>query len=424
MHGRPVGSLAKRKFYIQRRKSETEQVLSGIPAGKAGLEVHMADYKREDTASWDTEQVRRSQGGQTAPSRRPRKRKKHRFNIFTYLLFVLITSAILAGVGWLLINDLCAFNKEDITATIEVTADDSISTIADKLEDAGLIQYKWFFKLFATVADAKDKIGTGTYELNTDMDYRALIIGMHNSSGNLNSDTVRITIPEGYTVAQIIHLMAEKGVNTEENLLEAAKTANFDYEYIDNSSEDISRLEGFLFPDTYDFYLNEKPTNALNRLIKNFDSKLDDDLLALAQARGYDLKKIITIASLIEKETDGTDQAKIASVIYNRLEGPGDKGGTYGLLQIDASLLYALPDHEGAITNADKQTDSKYNLYKYAGLPPTPIANPGLASIEAALEPAETNYYYYALGKDGKHHFSATLQEHNAFLNSSDYVGN
>ena len=424
MRGRPIGSLAKGKFCIQCRKSEREQVLSGISAGKAGLEVHMADYKRGDTASWDTEQVRRSQSGQTAPSRRPRKRKKRRFNIFTYLLFVLITSAILAGVGWLLINDLCAFNKEDITATIEVTADDTVSTIADKLEDAGLIQYKWFFKLFATVADAKDKIGTGTYELNTDMDYRALIVGMHNSSGNLNSDTVRITIPEGYTVAQIIHLMAEKGVNTEENLLEAAKTAAFDYEYIDNNSEDISRLEGYLLPDTYDFYLNEKPANALNRLIKNFDSKLDDDLLAQAEARGYDLKKIITIASLIEKETDGTDQVKIASVIYNRLGGPGDKGGTYGLLQIDASLLYALPDHEGAITNADKQTDSKYNLYKYAGLPPTPIANPGLASIEAALEPAETNYYYYALGKDGKHHFSATLQEHNAFLNSSDYVGN
>ena len=384
----------------------------------------MADFKKGDTASWDTEQVRRGQSGQTAPSRRPRKRKKRRFNFLLYLLFVLITSAILAGVGWLLINDLCAFNKENITATIEVTADDNISTIADKLEDAGLIQYKWFFKLFATVADAKDKIGTGTYELNTDMDYRALIIGMHNASGNLNSDTVRITIPEGYTVAQIIHLMAEKGVNTEEKLLEAAKTATFNYEYIDNNSEDISRLEGYLFPDTYDFYLNEKPANALNRLIKNFDSKLDDDLLAQAEARGYSLKKIITIASLIEKETDGTDQAKIASVIYNRLDGPGDKGGTYGLLQIDASLLYALPEHEGAITNADKQTDSKYNLYKYAGLPPTPIANPGLASIEAALEPAETDFYYYALGKDGKHRFSATLQEHNAFLSSGDYIGN
>ena len=387
------------------------------------MEVHMADYKRGDTASWDTEQVRRSQSEQRTPAHRPRKRKKRRFNILVYLLFVLVTSAILAGVGWLLINDLCAFNKEDITATIEVTADDTVSTIADKLEDAGLIQYKWFFKLFASVADAKDKIGTGTYELNTDMDYRALIVGMHNSSGNLNSDTVRITIPEGYTVSQIIHLMAEKGVNTEENLLEAAKTASFSYEYINNNSEDISRLEGYLFPDTYDFYLNEKPANAINRLIKNFDSKLDDDLLAQAEARGYDLKKIITIASLIEKETDGTDQAKIASVIYNRLEGSGDKGGTYGLLQIDAALLYALPDHEGPITNADKQTDSKYNLYKYAGLPPTPIANPGLAAIEAALEPDTTDYYYYALGKDGKHHFSKTLQEHNEFLNSGNYAG-
>lgn len=384
------------------------------------MEVHMADYKRGDTASWDTEQVRRGQGEQRAS--RPRKRRRRHFNVLTYLLFVVVTSAILAGVGWLLINDLCAFNKEDVTATIEVTADDSIATIADKLHDAGLIQYKWFFRLFASVADAKDKIGTGTYELDTDMDYRALITGMHNSSGNLNSDTVRITIPEGYTVSQIIKLLAEKGVNTQEELLNAAKTAAFDYEYIDNHSEDISRLEGYLFPDTYDFYLNEKPSSALNRLIKNFDSKLDDDLLSQAKARGYDLSDIITIASLIEKETDGTDQDKIASVIYNRL---ADKGGhgTYGMLNIDAALLYALPEHEGAITNADKQVDSKYNLYKYAGLPPTPIANPGLASIDAALEPAQTDYYYYALGKDGRHHFSSTLEQHNAFLSSADYAG-
>lgn len=399
----------------------------------------MADYKSGDTASWDSEQVRRSQsnsparrsqsggsGRRTQDSQPPanrRRRKKRHFNVVTYILFVLVTSAILAGVGWLLINDLCAFNKEDITATIEVTADDTIGSIADKLHDAGLIEYKWFFRLFATVADAKDKIGTGTYELSTEMDYRALIVGMHNSSGNLNSDTVRVTIPEGYTVSQIIKLLAENGVNTEENLLEAAKTANFDYDYIDNNSEDISRLEGYLFPDTYDFYLNEKASSALNRLIKNFNSKLDEEKLAQAEARGYDLQDIITIASLIEKETDGTDQANIASVIYNRLEGPGDKGGTYGMLQIDASLLYALPDHTGPITNEDKQVDSKYNLYKYAGLPPTPIANPGLASIEAALDPADTNYFYYALGKDGKHHFSSTLAEHNAFLNSGDYAG-
>lgn len=112
----------------------------------------------------------------------------------------------------------------------------------------------------------------------------------------------------------------------------------------------------------------------------------------------------------------------IASVIYNRLNDSGSHG-TYKMLNIDASLLYALPDHTGAITNEDKAVDSPYNLYKYAGLPPTPIANPGTASIDAALYPSSSDYYYYALGKDGKHHFSKTLEEHNAFLSSSDYVG-
>lgn len=387
----------------------------------------MADYRKGDTASWDAEQVRRSQAGEPARHHsggQTRRKRRRRINPILYILFVLLTSAILAGVGWLLITDLCAFNKELKTATVQITSEDTMGTIATKLKDADLIEYKWFFKLFASVANADEKIGIGTYELNTDMDYRALIMGMRNSSGNMSAETVRVTIPEGYTVAQTIALLAKNGVNTEEALTEAAQTADFGYEYIDGSSEDISRLEGYLFPDTYEFYVNHNAKDALGKLISNFDNKLNEDDLAAAEAKGYKLQDVITIASLIEKETDGTDQKRIASVIYNRLEGSGDKGGTYGLLQIDASLLYAIPDHEGAITNTDKQVDSKYNLYKYAGLPPTPIANPGLAAIEAALNPESTDYYYYALGKDGKHHFSTTLKEHNAFLNSDQYAGN
>ena len=164
----------------------------------------------------------------------------------------------------------------------------------------------------------------------------------------------------------------------------------------------------------------KKPASALDKLISTFNSKIDDELLEQAKARGYDLKEIVIIASLIEKETDGTDQGKIASVIYNRLEGNGDKGGTYGPLQIDAALLYALPGHTGAITNEDKAVESPYNLYKNAGLPPTPIANPGLKAIQAALEPEATDYYYYALGKDKLHHYSTTLQEHNKVLSSGN----
>lgn len=391
----------------------------------------MSDYKNGDTASWDASQVRRSQAGHTGrsqgnPSQQPqrRRRKRRRINPVLYILCVLVASAILAGVGWLLASDLCAFSRDipsTTKITIEITADDDMGSIAEKLQDAGLIRYKWFFRLFAAVTGASEEVGIGTYELNTDMDYHALIAGMRSSSGNLSAETVTVTIPEGYTVRQTIALLAEKGVNTEEALTEAAKTASFTYDFIKDTGE-LSRLEGYLFPDTYEFYLNEKPASAIKRLLDNFNRKMTEERMQAVEESGYSLKEIITIASLIEKETDGTDHAKIASVIYNRLNDSGSHG-TYKMLNIDAALLYALPDHEGALTNADKKVDSPYNLYTHAGLPPTPIANPGIASIDAALHPETTDYYYYALGKDGKHHFSTTLSEHNAFLASGNYGG-
>lgn len=393
----------------------------------------MPDYRKDDTASWDAREVRRAQEERSTrhaePERHPqthrrRRRRNPLLRLGGYVLFVVLTSAILAGVGWMLGSDLCAFNRgAQMTTTVEVTAEDTVATVAAKLQDAGLIKYKWFFKLFAGLSHADEKIGIGTYELNNEMDYRALILGMHSTSGNMTAETVTVTIPEGYTVAQTIHLLAEKGVNTEENLLEAARTANFDYSFIDNNSQELTRLEGYLFPDTYEFYKGHNAKSALSKLIDAFGRHIDEEVFAnsKAKAMGYSLKDVVIAASLIEKETDGTDHGNIASVIYNRLQNP--TGETAGLLQIDAALLYGIPDHTGAITNEDKAVDTPYNLYKYKGLPPTAIANPGSASLEAAMNPNDTNYYYYALGTDGKHHFSTTLAEHNAFVGSSAYGG-
>ena len=389
------------------------------------MEVPMAEYKRRsDTASWNAGEVRRAQ--EEAP-RKKKRRRRRRMNPILYILLVLLCSALLAGVGWLLMSDLCAFNRGGIVEkTVEIKADDDMGDVAAKLKEQGLINYEWFFKMFANVTNADEKIGIGTYTLNTDMDYRALIQGMRSTSGNMKAETVKVTIPEGYTVEQIIKLLAKNGVASETDLMEAAKTADFNYSFIDNDSEDISRLEGYLFPDTYEFYVNTKnPASALEKLMATFNNRveaLDEELWTAAEAKGYDLEDIIVIASLIEKETDGTDHAKIASVIYNRLSDDGSHG-TYKMLNIDAALLYALPSGTTALTNADKEMDSPYNLYKYEGLPPTAIANPGLASIKAALQPEATGYYYYALGTDGKHHYSATLAEHNAFLASGNYGG-
>jgi len=353
-------------------------------------------------------------------------------------VFVLVTSAILAGVGWLLMSDLCAFNKDYKTATVQVTADDTMGSIADKLEDAGLIKYKWFFRLFGTVANAEEKIGLGTYELTTDMDYRALIVGMKSAAGgNMKAETVRVTIPEGYTCAQMFRLLESKGVSTVEKLEAAAASADLgDYWFLEGVERGTANcLEGFLFPDTYTFYLDHDPVGVLQKFLNNFNKRFNDAMkikldtlnATLAEKMRENglseeyiaehqmtVRDVVIIASMIERETASNPESyNISSVIYNRLTNPAE----YPFLNIDAALVYVLG--HGNLTLEDLKYDSPYNTYLYPGLIPGAISNPGSYSLDAALSPTDTEYYYYALNPaTGSHHFSKTLKEHNDFLES------
>lgn len=377
----------------------------------------MDHEEKYNTARWDAGQVRREGGerpthsAQSAASeeRRRRNRRKGRERRFLlWLIFVVAVSAILAGVGWLLANDMCAFNKEPVTATIEVTKDDDVNSIATKLKNEGLIEYKWFFKLFGAVRHAGDKIGIGTYELNTDMDYNALINAMSARSGSRSQTTV--TIPEGYTIDQIFALLEEEGVSTVATLQKVAANYDFKFSFLKGVLPlgDYHRLEGYLFPDTYEFYMGGGESAAvqvLNKMILRFDQMFPDALRQQCADMGYSIHQMVTIASLIEKETDGKDQTHIASVIYNRLEKPNSE--TVGLLQIDATLVYALGRQ---ISQADYTADTPYNTYTNQGLPPGPIASPGMVALNSALNPASTNDYYYVLGNDGAHHFFRTHQ--------------
>ena len=369
-----------------------------------------AEYSDDSTMRWDAEQVRRS-----APPPRQRKhpvKKKRRNNKVRYFLSIVLISAILAGIGWLLCNDLLALNKREHTAQIVVTDGEKLGSVATSLKQEGLIQFKFFFLLYGMMSDTE--VVAGTYELNTDMDYHALLTAMSARSGA--RQTVDITIPEGYTMDQIFTLLEENNVNTVEDLTETAANGDFDYDFLEGKEKgDASRLEGYLFPDTYQFYCGGDPEDVIDKMLQNFDNKMTDELMAAVEDSPYSLDEIIIIASLIEKETDGSDRSVISSVIRNRLNNSGE---TAGYLQIDASLLYALGEHKETLTQEDMQIDSPYNLYKYKGLPPTPIANPGMSSIRAALYPDDTNYYFYALGDDGVHHFFRTYQEHLDFLAS------
>ena len=350
--------------------------------------------------------------------KRPRRKRRRLFGAAfaaVYAAGVIGVSVVLACVGWIAANDVLALNKEPKTVTITVTAEDSFGDVATRLKKEGLIEYKGLFKLFAGITGGKDKVTMGTYTLNTDMDYRALLSGM--SVNSATKAEVSVTIPEGYTVQQIFRLLEEKGVATVEDLNKVAAEHDYKFSFLaDIPLGDPNRLEGYLYPDTYTFYTPHSALYAINKMLVNFDARVDDEIREEIAATGRTMHEIITIASLIEKETDGTDRAKVSSVIYNRLNNP--TAGTVGYLQIDATLAYI---NGGKVpTEADKQIDSPYNTYLHKGLPAGPIANPGLASIRSAIKPEKTGYFYYALGDDDVHHFFKSYEEHQRFLASQD----
>ena len=211
-----------------------------------------------------------------------------------------------------------------------------------------------------------------------------------------------------------------------------------EYWFLDGLTQtDKYCLEGYLFPDTYDFYKDDDAERVLGKMLDDFDyrfrdsmqdmiSQLNDRLAKMMEANGYDadyieshrltIREIVIVASLIEKETaSNSESPKISSVIYNRLTN----AQAYPYLDIDATILYALGEHKEELTAEDLKIDSPYNTRNHQGLPPGPIANPGLASLQAALNPEDTTYHYYALDNETKtHHFSETYAEHEEFLAS------
>jgi UPF0755 protein len=212
-----------------------------------------------------------------------------------------------------------------------------------------------------------------------------------------------VTIPEGFTAKQIAQTIADRGLG---------KVADYDrvflHEGIELDGKRTPTMEGYLFPSTYLVPVDEPPAATAKILVDQFRNELPPDATARAKALGLSVPQVITIASLVEREGKVDDERPlIASVIYNRLR--------LGMpLEVDASLEYAFPEHHDVITKRDLQIDSPYNTYRHVGLPPTPIANPGKPSLDAAFRPARSDYLYYVAKGDGHHAFAKTLVEHNA----------
>ncbi len=387
----------------------------GEPTGEDAAVPSEADEKADNfKVNFDFDEEYRD-----VPENRPlRQRRDKRTGCLggvLYAVFVICVCLLLASLLWLAATDVLGLGADETTIQVTIPEDFTVNEVADILYRNELIKYKVLFRLYANYSDAEDKIKVGTYELKKNYDYRALVTGM-TPGGGIRTE-VDVVIPEGFTLRQIIKLFAANGVSSEEDLWDAAANHEFDYAFLDDATlGDKFRLEGYLFPDTYTFYVNDSPSRALGKMLSNFNSKLTDEDAERAEQMGYTLREIMTIASMIEKEA-GSDAERelIASVIYNRLSS-----SEFPYLQIDATIYYGIAETGEEFSTA---ADTPYNSYTHEGLPPGPIANPGIASVNAALYPAETDYYYYALNQDKEHNFFTDYDAFIAFVNSDEYGG-
>lgn len=384
------------------------------------------------------------------PKRRPKAKKGYGLLGIPHILSTVIWLAITLVIGisfgrlvWVCAAEVLAFGRPDQEYVFTVTDADNIDTIATKLKNTGLIKYTELFKLYADLTDAEEEISAGTFTLNSKYDYMALVNAMSRHSPTRKS--VELVIPEGYTCAQIFTLLEANGVCSVAELEEYAAHGEIKDRWFLEGVErgDKYCLEGYLFPDTYQFYTDDEPGRVIGKFLDGFDNRftelmksrldpLNERLAAVLASRGYSkdvieqrkitIRQVVIIASMIERETaNDAESYDISSVIYNRLTNPAN----YPYLNIDATLIYALGgniDPETGktkpLTSADLQMDHPYNSYKVKGLIPGPISNPGRNSLNAALDPTVSDYYFYVYNpREGVHLFAKSAAEHDKNVN-------
>lgn len=289
---------------------------------------------------------------------------------------------------------------------IKIRAGMSTSEIADQLAEKNVISSSLKFRIVSRLRDYDDKMKPGTYVFSENMEDEEVFEKILNGE----KFVVTFTIPEGFGVKEIANRLYDLDIVDKKDFLDEAK--NFQpYDYMKKQKNVFYSAEGFLFPDTYTIETDYSVEEILNLMAKNFDERLSEEMRKKAEEKNLTIYELITLASIVEKEVKfDEDRAIVAQVFFKRLQ-------LNMPLQTDATLQYLMDTPKEDVSIEDTKIDSPYNTYQHAGLPPGPIANPGLESIEAVLNPADTNYLYFVADRDGHNHYSDTYEEHMDLVN-------
>ena len=272
--------------------------------------------------------------------------------------------------------------------------------VADTLHRTGLIDSVTVFDLYARYKHLDRNIQAGAYELSRNLNMIQILTALQTAI----PEEIFVTIPEGYTIKKTAASLDKGGTIKGSDYTALADQGQFNYDFLKDLPPGAT-LEGFLFPDTYLVPRNATAKDLITQQLDNFKKHWDDTRKSQAAQRKLNALQIVTIASMIEREARfQDDRPLVASVIYNRLANGWP-------LQIDATVLYALGRWQASVTKQDRMVPSPYNTYLHTGLPPGPIANPGIKSIDAALQPANTGYFFYLSDPQGHNHYAKTNDE-------------
>lgn len=311
---------------------------------------------------------------------------------------LLLILCIAAAVIYLKPNSMVS-KPQDVVFTVD--KDQTGAEIGDMLYDKGIISSPTMFRLALRLTGSMDKLQQGYYQIPQNASLRDVIKLLQ--KGKLQA--IKVTIPEGYTIQQIADELEKDGLGSKVAFLEAAKTY-VPYQYMYGPSKVDYRVEGFLFPNTYEIPVDSKPQDILKQMAGELNKQLTPAMRQQIEAKHMTIFEFITLASLVEKEAKfDEDRPIIAAVFMKRLQ--------IGMpLQSCASIQYILGYPKPHLSIEDTELPSPYNTYIHKGLPPGPIANPGMKSMEAVLNAPSTDYLFFVADKEGRHHFTKTYEEH------------
>ncbi len=320
-------------------------------------------------------------------------------------LVVLILAVLLVWGGGSVLGDFFGTGGSKDLVMVEIPEGSGASGIAQMLKKEGIIRHPLMFKLY-TRLHGEAVYQKGNHSVSDSMSYQDILQVLESAPEVDEKDIRKVVIPEGYELWQIVDLLTENGLGDKAAFYHEIENGVFDFPFVAEIPRSENRLEGYLYPDTYLFSVQESEYEILARMLENFNQKV----LPAYHAYGTEktLDEILTFASVIEREAANDEERPlVASVFRNRME-IGMK------LESCATVQYILKERKDVLSKDDIAIDSPYNTYLYYGLPKGPIAAPGIASIEAALHPADTEYLYFLATEDGSGNlFSKTFEEHN-----------